>query len=106
MKLRSGWPSDVISGLKRRVRHIANSDEVSIFYIGRTTDLIASRSRHRCHDIIPIYKTSSADHATQIEYELIDTFYDHPKCDNDAPHSGGGVADDYTNYVYVAVWYY
>lgn len=104
--MRSGWPSDVISGLKRRVRYIADNDEVYEFYIGRTTDLIASQSRHVCDKIIPIYKTSSADHAIQVEGALIHTFFDHPKCSNDSAHSGGGVADGYTNYVYIAVWYY
>ena len=102
----SGWPSHVILRLARLARYIVSKNEVHSFYIGRTTDLIASRSRHGCDDIIPIYETTSADHAMQIEYELIDTFYDHPKCINDAPHSGGGVADGYINFVYVAVWHY
>ncbi len=106
MKLRSGWPSDVILVLKRRVRYIANKEEIYEFYIGRTTNLVTSQSRHGCEDIIPLYKTTSADHAIQVEGALISSLWDHPKCSNDSPHSGGGVADGYTNYVYVAVWYY
>ena len=104
--MRSGWPSDVISGLKSRVRYIANNNNFYEFYIGRTTNLIASQSRHGCDKIIPLYKTSTANHAIQVEGALIRTFRNHRKCSNDAPHSGGGVADGYTNYVYVAVWYF
>ena len=103
--MRSGWPSDVIIGLKSKTRRIANSGNVYEFYVGRTANLASSRSRHGCDDIIPIYKTSSADNAIRVEGVLIRTFRGHPKCSNDSPHSGGGVADGYANYVYVAVWY-
>jgi len=102
----SGWPAYVTSRLNRRVRYIANNNKIYEFYIGRTTNLVASKSRHGCERIIPIYKTRSADHAIQVEGALITSLFDHPKCSNGAPHSGGGVADGYTNYVYVAVWYY
>lgn len=102
----SGWPSDVIPALRGKVRQLVNHVGVIEFYIGRTTNLAASKSRHGCERIIPIYKTASADNAIQVEGILIASFFNHPNCSNDAPHSGGGVADGYTNYVYVAVWYY
>jgi hypothetical protein len=68
--------------------------------------LESSRCRHGCDQIISIYKTSSAEHAIRVEGILIRAFLQHPKCSNDSPHSGGGVAGLYTNYVYVAVWYH
>ena len=101
-----GWPSNAIQVLKRKVRNVANNGRVYEFYVGRTTSLASSRSRHGCDDIVPIYRTSSAAHAMQVEDALIRSFRNHPKCSNDSPHSGGGVADGYANYVYVAVWYH
>lgn len=102
--MKSGWPANVTQSLKNRVRNIINNERVYEFYVGRTTDITSTGSRHGCDVIIPVYSTSSADHAIQVEGALIRTFHRHPQCSNDSPHSGGGVADGYMNYVYVAVW--
>jgi|TARA_B100000315_G_scaffold11842_2_gene11389 hypothetical protein len=75
-----------------------------MFYIGRTVNLSATASRHRCDDIIPIYETTSVNNVQAVEEYLINYFYEHPKNDNDAAHSGGGVTEGYWNYVYVAIW--
>ena len=101
----SGWPSDVIAELKRRVRRIANGNETREFYIGRTNDLEVTSSRHGCDNIIPIYESTSVRHVKQLESELIRTLLDHPKCSNDAYNSRGAVSEGYINYVYIAVWY-
>lgn len=100
----TGWPNDAIPKLKQRVRYIASKDEVAEFYIGRTNNLEAASSRHGCDKIIPIYKSTSVDNILEVEYELIKTFIHHPKCSNDANHSGGGTSEGYINYVYVAMW--
>jgi len=104
--LRTGWPSDALPRLKRQTARIVNNSRICEFYIGRTTDVESTQYRHGCDRIIPIYETSSADHAIHVEGGLIHSFIYHPKCSNNSPHSGGGVSDRYINYVYVAVWYY
>lgn len=100
----TGWPGDVIQKLKQRVRYIVSKNEVVEFYIGRTNDLATTLSRHACDEIVPIYKSTSVDNISEVEDELIKTFIYHPKCSNDAEHSGGGISEGYINYVYVAVW--
>lgn len=100
----TGYPRDVFSRLIRRVNSIVNDWYVREFYIGRTIDPSKRKTEHDSDDIIPVYLTESIKHAIGIENALIDYFYEHPKCDNDAPHGGGGVSEEYGNYVYVAVW--
>ncbi|MGO9646361.1 MAG: hypothetical protein ACLPY5_16635 [Candidatus Bathyarchaeia archaeon] len=101
-----GWPADVISNLKTNyVPPIVAQSNVQEFYIGRTDNLVASRSRHGADDIIPLYETDSADNAIQVEEALIQQFYGDAKCSNENDHAGGGASDDYVNYVYIALWY-
>ena len=100
----TGWPTDVLQGLKRVVRRVTNLDEVSEFYIGRTAHPTQTRSRHGADELLRIYRTRSVDHSEEVEQVLLDTFYDHRKCSNDSPHSGGGVSEASLHYVYVAVW--
>ena len=101
----TGWPNNEMEKLKRKVRYIANKTEVKEFYIGRTKDLTATSNRHGCDEIVPIYQSDSVANILEVEYELIKTFIDHPKCSNDADNSGGNISEEYVNYVYVAVWY-
>ena len=99
-----GWPVSVIAVLKREVTDFIEDAEVEEFYIGRTSNLAASKSRHGCDDIIGLYETDSADNAMDVEDALIRAFYQHSKCSNDVDHSGGGATDYYINYVYIAIW--
>lgn len=100
----SGYPRNVFPRLVQVVNSIANDRSVRLFYIGRTVDPYKRMIEHDSDNIIPIYSTESIDHAIDIEDALIEHFYNHPKCDNDAPHGGGGISEEYGNYVYVAIW--
>jgi hypothetical protein len=101
----TGWPDEVLPELTRIVSTIANNKNVSKFYIGRGVDLSERKSKHSCDEIIAIYSTDSIDNAIEVEEYLIKTFYSHPKCDNEAPHGGGGVSEEYGSYVYAAIWF-
>ncbi len=100
----TGYPKNVLPRLAQIVYSIVNDMSVSQFYIGRAVDPYKRMIEHGSDNIIPIYYTESIDHAIDIEDALINRFYNHPKCDNDAPHGGGGVSEEYGSYVYVAVW--
>jgi hypothetical protein len=104
MKPLTGWPKDVFPVLVQLVDFIANDRAVKEFYTGRGVDPSERRSYHGSDDIAAIYFTDSVDNAIVVESALIKTFYDHPKCSNDAPHGGGGVTEEYGSYVYVAIW--
>ena len=100
-----GWPADVLDPLVDMISEVVEEDQIDEFYIGRTNDLVATRSRHRADEVHSLYQTDSADNAIDVEDKLIKTFKDHPKCSNDSEHGGGGASDDFVNYVYLAVWY-
>jgi hypothetical protein len=99
-----GWPKDIIPVLIREVSSLVRLPEIEEFYIGRTDNLAASKSRHGSHDIIGLYETDSADNAMDVEDALIKAFYAHPKCSNEMDHSGGGATDYFVNCVYIAIW--
>lgn len=101
----TGWPNDVLPELISIVDSIANDRDIKEFYIGRSVDPIQRKSFHDSDDIVCIYFSDSVDNAIAVESVLIEEFYSHPKCSNDAPHGGGGVTTEYGNYVYVAVWF-
>jgi hypothetical protein len=100
----TGYPREVLPKLVRIVDSIAKDREVEEFYIGRTVDPHKRMTELASDSIFPIYSTDSADHAIEVEGGLIGQFYNHPKCSNDAPHGGGGVSEEYRDYVYVAIW--
>lgn len=100
-----GWPTDAIGILEDSISDFIEKRVVGEFYIGRTNDLTAARSRHNCDKIFTLYETNSTDNAIEVEDTLIKTFFDHPKCSNVIDHGGGGASDEYINYVYIAVWY-
>lgn len=100
-----GWPVNILGTLVDAVSYIVYLPKVTRFYIGRTNDIQATRRRHDCDYILLLYKTESADNAIVVEDFLIVSFYNHPKCLNDADHGGGNVSDYYTNYVYIALWF-
>lgn len=100
-----GRPADVIGILQSVILGIIQKPKVEEFYIGRTDNITATKSRHDCDAIYALYETSSADNAIEVEDALIKAFFDHAKCSNDVDHGGGGASDYYVNYVYIAVWY-
>lgn len=100
----TGWPIDVIPDLIRQVRRAVRSNKISAFYIGRTAHPSQRKSWHGADDLRPIYKTTSVYNLEEVEQALIEAFYDHPKCRNEAHHSGGGVSDAKRHFVYIAVW--
>jgi len=101
----TGWPKCVLQELIRYIEYIANRREINEFYIGRGIDLDERRRQHGCDDIIALYETDSIDNAIEVENALINRFYGHPKCSNDAPHGGGGVSEEYKYQVYLAIWF-
>lgn len=101
----TGRPKEVIPSTSNLVQNISNALNVDQYYIGRTNDLTATKSRHGCEAIYSIYETSSPDNAQKVEDVLIKTFHSDPKCNNTANHGGGNKSWDFTNHVYVAVWF-
>lgn len=101
----TGWPNDVLRELIDLVSSdVAENPIVTEFYIGRSVNPAGRASDHGSDDIISIYFSDSIDNAIEVEETLIEEFHDHPKCSNHSPHGGGGTAEDYGSYVYVAVW--
>ena len=100
-----GWPAEVVDVLADIISDIIAPPEVEEFYIGRTNNLSATRSRHDCDEIFGIYETDSVDNAIEVENALIKIFVTHPKCSNNSDHGGGGASDDYINGAYIALWY-
>ena len=101
----TGWPSDVLPNIEDQISIIADIDEVDIFYIGRTNDLDESLFDNDCDEIFPLYETRNVRHAREVEEELIDIFFDHPKCQNNHNPSPVGRFEGDINYVYIALWY-
>lgn len=101
----TGTPNAVIDRVYDFVKTISKDKDICEFYVGRTNNLNATSSRHRCEAIVPIYKTDSIRYAASVENTLIQYFHSHHKCNNDACHSGGGWSGEYVNYVYVALWF-
>lgn len=104
--LLTGYPSKVLPKLESTIQNIVERDEIEEFYIGRTDDLVATKSRHGCDEIIPLYETSTATKAIIVEDELTKNFYEDDKCSNDSSGGGGGASDLNYNYVYLATWYH
>jgi hypothetical protein len=75
------------------------------FYLGRAAYPQARQSQHRADDLIPLYKTRSVEHLLDVEDALIQRFFDHPKCGNEAPHSGGNISAAPIHFVYLAFWW-
>ena len=100
----TGWPKSILPVVIRNVADFVEDSRLDEFYIGRTNNLTTSKSRHGCDDILTLYQTDSAENAMDVEDALIKIFRKHPKCSNDARHSGGGASDEYVNYVYIAIW--
>jgi hypothetical protein len=101
----TGWPHDVLDELVEVIQQILERKDISDFYIGRTTDLNASRNRHGADVIQPLYETDSTEHAMQVENALIEEFFEFAKCSNDAPDSRGGISEEEGGFVYVALWH-
>lgn len=101
----TGYPAEVLDALIIIVNTIANEKSVNTFYIGRSNNLDATKSRHGCDKVIPIYETNSPEHSLTIEDDLIKIFIEHPKNDNGVDDSRGNISEEDTIYVYVAVWY-
>ena len=99
-----GWPANVVQPLVGRVERLIRSRSVAEFYIGRSSDLAATMSRHGCDAILELYQTSSPDNAMDVETALVDEFRAHRKCSNDAADSRGGVSEEYADSVYLAIW--
>lgn len=105
MKPLTGWPQGILPLLQRRVARVANAISVAKFYIGRGRDAHERKRYHGADDVIPLYLTTSVVLSMDVEDYLINRFYDHPKCDNDASHAGGGISQGSEHFVYVAIWY-
>jgi hypothetical protein len=61
-----GWPVDVLPVLSNIISEYIKKPEVNEFYIGRTNNLVASKSRHGCNEIFELYETESADNAIEV----------------------------------------
>jgi ubiquinone/menaquinone biosynthesis C-methylase UbiE len=101
----TGWPSEVLPNIEDQVSIIADLDDLDSFYIGRTNDLDEALFSHDCDEVFPLYEAMNVRHAREVEAEMVDIFFDHPKCENQhAPVPGGSFEGD-VNHVYMAVWY-
>lgn len=101
----TGRPEKILPKLAQLVSNLIQDSQVESFYIGRTDNPVGRCSAHGADLLVPIYRTDSPDYALQVEDTVIKIFLEHPKCENDAPHSGGSVSTEFSDYVYVALWY-
>ncbi len=104
MELQTGRPEIVIQDLLDAVWEVVQDHYVARFFIGRTNGIAKRRARHGADEIIPLYKTKSADSATSVERDLLGVFHSHKKYANESKQEGGGVSPGDIQYVYVAVW--
>ncbi len=65
--IRTGWPKYVTAALRIRISDIAWYPFVKQFYIGRTNDIEATKSRHRSDAVIALYETESVCNAIIVE---------------------------------------
>jgi len=102
----TGWPSDQIHALlSDAVGCLAEDPTIAEFYIGRTVDLKASLYRHGADCISSLYESDGSRNTRAVESRIIDDWFWHPKCSNDAADSRGGSSADFRCAVYVAWWY-
>lgn len=94
----------IVPELVTLVNQIVNRRCVKMFYIGRGADPYRRMKFHGSDIAYVVYQTTSIENEIMVEETLIDYFYDHPKCDNTAPHGGGGISMSPIGYVYLAVW--
>lgn len=99
-----GWPNIVVPYLEDLISNSIASKKIIEFYIGRSNDLIQSSYRHGCDCITALYETESISNALFVEQNLINLFWEHQKCNNLSFHCGGGVSNEYINYIYIAIW--
>jgi hypothetical protein len=102
---RRGRPDEVLDDLEQIILEAIERDEIALFYIGRSADLDATQENHGSDEIIPLYEAKSADNAIEVEDSLLETFYKHPKCENESEQGGGGISLEFVSYVYIAIWY-
>jgi hypothetical protein len=106
MSIITGHPNNAVANkVSKQIAAIISRRGVRLFYIGRTVDLPKTKSRHGADAIETVYETDSVDYAIDMEGEMIDRFYDDPRCCNDQEHGGGNVSPEWRQQVYVALWY-
>lgn len=101
----TGWPKNVFPSLVSVVSQIVENPNIREFYIGRGVDISDRSSAHGSDDVVPLYETNTYKNAILVEESLIQRFILHPKCNNKAPHGGGGTSESYKSYVYIALWF-
>jgi hypothetical protein len=104
MELQTGKPERVFQDVTDAVWEVVQDQYVVKFCIGRTNGIEKRRSLHGADEIIPVYKTKSADCAASLESDLLDVFHSHFKFANESKRGGGGVSPGDMQYVYIAVW--
>jgi hypothetical protein len=98
----TGAPGDVVERICSWVAPLVNDRRVVLFSFGRTINLERRRVALRVDYLLPVYATSSAENAMQIERTLIHLFQRHRKIRNVAASSSGRVGVSRSHYVYVA----
>lgn len=82
---------------------------IQSFKIGRTSDPIGRQKDYLAKGYgfyNPIYGNRNSSSVSQVESELIDIFFKHPKCENRVASSQGGKAEESQgHYVYLAIRY-
>jgi hypothetical protein len=101
----NGTPDEVIDDIEQAIFEAIERDDLSQFYIGRTSSLDATQERHGSDEIIPLYEPEGPENAIEVEASLLRTFFNHPKCENESDHGDGSISREYVNFVYLAVWY-
>jgi hypothetical protein len=107
-RMRTGWPKDVMEALLARITNVVGFPFVKQFYIGRTNDTEATKSRHQADAVLALYGTGSTRNAIIVEDNLVHVFSIHPRNINDgdrASRRGDIVGVRTMNYVYLALWY-
>jgi len=101
----TGRPTDVLDNLARFVSETIGQKSVAKFYIGRTGDLDSAISRHKCDNIVTLFKAEKIQNVIKVESSLIELLIEDDKCANGKQRSVKERSGKPASYVYLAIWY-
>jgi hypothetical protein len=98
-----GCPQDASTKLAGILTRLADEHAVSKFYVGRSTSLSTTRTKHACDHMFNLYTSSEPHNAVVVEDSLNKALDGHPKrVDNVEMEEAEQAAR--THHVYVALW--
>ena len=106
---KTGWPSNVLPDIKRKITRIINDEGYDEIYIGRSSYPTRRINKHRTDKgnfkkALIVYKTQSQEHAQEVERSLIKHYLkaDNVEVLNQSEDSRGNIGEP-PYYVYVVL---